>query len=84
MHPDDEIARHFRLVPTQLAALRKLRLRTLGDLLYHFPVRYESAGADGQARTLIPKTKVTLIGTLSKLEAKKTLEEPSDRDRGSF
>jgi ATP-dependent DNA helicase RecG len=84
MHPDDEIARHFRLVPTQLAALRKLRLRTLGDLLYHFPVRYESAGADGQARTLIPKTKVTLIGTLSKLEAKKLWKSRRTATEGRF
>jgi ATP-dependent DNA helicase RecG len=84
MHPDDEIARHFRLVPTQLTALRKLRLRTLGDLLYHFPVRYESAGADGQARTLIPKTKVTLIGTLSKLEAKKLWKSRRTATEGRF
>lgn len=84
MHPDDEIARHFRLVPTQAAALRKLRLRTLGDLLYHFPVRYESAGADGQTRTLVPKTKVTLIGTLTKLTAKKLWKSRRTATEGRF
>ena len=65
------IAKYFRLVPAQLAALRRLGITTIGDLLYHFPARYETAGADARAIGLVPGKKVTLYGTLSKLKAKK-------------
>lgn len=84
MHPGDPIARHFRLVPTQVAALSRLKLETIGDLLYHFPARYEEAGSEGTARTLVPKTKVTLIGTLTKLEAKKLWKSRRTATEGYF
>lgn len=71
MHPDDHIAKHFRLVPTQSAALRRLGLSTIKGLLYHFPARYEAQGIEGRAKELIPGSKVTLYGTLSKLKAKR-------------
>ncbi|MDP3965885.1 MAG: ATP-dependent DNA helicase RecG [bacterium] len=71
MRENDLIARHFRLTPVQTAALRKLGLITIRDLLYHFPARYEAQGSDASARELVPGTKVTLYGTLSKLKAKK-------------
>lgn len=84
MRPGDPIAARFRLVPAQAAALRKLGLRTLRDLLYHLPQRYEQAGADGNTRTLVPKTKVTLIGTLSKLESKKLWKSRRTATEGVF
>ena len=71
MHPENLLANHFRLVPMQLAALRRLELLTVSDLLYHFPSRYEIQGQDAQAVGLKPGIKVTLYGTLSKLKAKK-------------
>ena len=71
MRENDSIAKHFRLAHAQTAALRKLGLITIRDLLYHFPSRYEAQGSDASARELAPGTKVTLYGTLSKLKAKK-------------
>src|SRR3989344_5119919 len=71
MHPDDFLAKHFRLMAPQLSALRRLGILTVRDLLYHFPSRHERAGASTSTTTLIPGTKVTLIGSLSKLQAKK-------------
>jgi ATP-dependent DNA helicase RecG len=71
MHPGDPITKHFRLMAPQVSALRRLGIATVRDLLYHFPARHERAGASASTTTLIPGTKVTLIGTLSKLEAKK-------------
>ncbi|MDO8522263.1 MAG: ATP-dependent DNA helicase RecG [bacterium] len=71
MSPEDPMAKHFRLIHAQTTALRKLGLVTIRDLLYHFPARYEAQGSDASTRELIPGTKVTMYGTLSKLKAKK-------------
>src|SRR3989344_9019413 len=71
MHPDDFLAKHFRLMAPRLSALRRLGILTVRDLLSHFPSRHERAGASTSTTTLIPGTKVTLIGSLSKLQAKK-------------
>lgn len=84
MHPGDDIARHFRLTALQVSALKRLRLRTIEDLLYHFPTRYEEAGSETSARALVPKSKVTLIGTLSKLEAKKLWKSRRAATEGWF
>ena len=71
MSPEDPIAKHFRLAHAQAAALRKLGLATIRELLYHFPARYEAQGSESSTRELVAGTKVTLYGTLSKLKAKK-------------
>lgn len=84
MLPSDEISKHFRLVPAQAAALRRLRLRTIRDLLYYFPSRYDEAGRESRADTLTPGTKVTLIGTLSKLKAKKLWKSRRAATEGWF
>ena len=84
MGPDDELPKHFRLIATQASALRRLEIRTIRDLLYHFPARYERAGASGTTTTLVPGTKVTLIGTLGKLEAKKLWKSRRPATQGVF
>ena len=44
MDAGDLIEKYFtRLKPEQKRALRKLGIRTIRDLLYHFPARYERA-----------------------------------------
>ncbi len=84
MNPEDLITRHARLVPAQAAALRKLKLATIRDLLYHFPARYETAGGESNAAHLVPGTKVTLIGTLSRLAAKKLWKSRRNATEGWF
>ena len=84
MRPEDPIVKHFRLVPTQQVALRKLKLNSIEDLLYHFPVRYEHAGGEGRVHALVPKTKVSLIGMFSKLEAKKLWKSRRTATEGWF
>ena len=71
MHLGDNLDGHFRLIDAQKAALRKLGIRTLRDLLYHFPARYEQAGGEAQIAGAASGQEVTLVGTLEKLEAKK-------------
>src|SRR3989338_6664312 len=84
MKPGDPIERHFRLTSIQKAALRKLGLATIEDLLYHFPARYERAGSEESTAHLIPGSKVTLIGTLSKLKARKLWKSRRNITEGWF
>lgn len=63
---------HLRLQEKQKKALEKLRIKTVEDLLYHFPSRYNTVSEDTASIANISKgDKVILYGTLSKLEAKK-------------
>ena len=84
MNPDEPIAKHFRLNAIHTSALRHLGLVTIRDLLYHFPARYEVAGEEGSAANLVPGTKVTLIGVLSKLKAKKLWKSRRTATEGWF
>src|SRR3990167_701620 len=72
MSPDDPLSKHFRLTPVQLRALKKLGLGTVRDLLYHFPVRYDQAGADSNITGLVAGESVTIFGTISKLDTRKS------------
>lgn len=73
MRPEDPIEKHFtRLKTDQKRALTKLGIKTIRDLLYHFPARYESAGATGTAAGVTPGTEVTLYGTVRKPDVRKT------------
>src|SRR3989338_5989226 len=40
MTPNDPVHEQFRLVKQQAAALKNLGIRTVCDLLFHFPARY--------------------------------------------
>ncbi len=73
MHGDDPIEHHFpRLRPDQKKALAKLGIRTLRDLLYHLPSRYEAAGSLGAIAGVSAGAEVTLIGTVRKPDIRKT------------
>ena len=73
MNPSDPISKHFtRLKPDQKRALTKLGVRTIRDLLYHFPARYEAAGPTGTVTNVAPGADVTLYGTIRKPEMRKT------------
>jgi ATP-dependent DNA helicase RecG len=68
MSPHDELTKHFRLRAQQKAALEKLGIVTLQDLLFHFPNRYEDVGAAYHIADIIPNETVTVYGELSNLE----------------
>src|SRR3989338_9448682 len=84
MTPSDRIEKHFRLTPFQIAALKRLGLSTIRDLLYHFPSRYEEAGVEGQAGHLSRGSKVTLVGVLSDLKARKLWKSKRNVTEGWF
>ena len=84
MQPQDPIETHFRLIPAQKTALKRLGVGTIADLLYHFPTRYEQAGVETNSRELVPGAKVTLFGTLSGLKAKKLWKSRRNITEGWF
>ncbi|MBC7836815.1 ATP-dependent DNA helicase RecG [Acetobacteraceae bacterium] len=57
---------------TQKAALSRLGVHTVQDLLFHFPFRYDVGGSESTIAGLEPGQEVTIIGTLEKLETKKS------------
>lgn len=65
------IEKAFRINDLQHKALSRLQLKTVGDLLYHFPTRYSDMSSLSNIDTAEAGTLVTLYGKLSKLELKK-------------
>lgn len=73
MITNEPIEKHFtRLKPDQKRALHKLGIRTVRDLLYHFPARYENAGPTGTIVGVSAGTEVTLYGTVRKPDIRRT------------
>ncbi len=72
MQLNDQLTVHFRLVEGQRQALSKLGLKTVRDLLFYFPTRYEQAGGEASVAGLVLGQEATLVGTLEKLETKKS------------
>ncbi len=68
----DPLIEHFRLSDAHISALRKLGVHSVRDLLYHFPSRYEAAGGEAAVAGLTAGAEATLVGTLEKLETKKS------------
>jgi ATP-dependent DNA helicase RecG len=66
------ISELFRLTDTQKSALARLGIKTARDLLYHFPFRYEHAGSEAAIEGLVPGMEAVLVGTLEKMETKKS------------
>lgn len=72
MRAEDLLTKHFtRLKPDQKAALGRLGIETIRDLLYHFPARYEAAGPTGTVANVAAGTDVTLYGTIRKPDTRK-------------
>ena len=73
MFPQDPLEKHFtRLRPEQKRALGKLGIRTIRDLLYHFPSRYERSGPRGTIAGVASGAQVVLYGTIKKPETRKS------------
>ena len=72
MRPADTLTDHLRLMESQKAALRKLKIETVRDLLFHLPFRYEESGQEAAIAGLVPGAEATILGTLEKLQTKKS------------
>ncbi len=84
MKPTDSVTDAFRINDFQKKALKKLGIKTVEDLLYHFPVRY---GTLGEGTTIIEagaNANVTLYGTVGKIVAKKAWKSKRPMAQGSL
>lgn len=64
----------FRLSPFQKKALAKMQLKTVDDLLHHFPTRYGEAGLVKAIEFLKPQENAVVFGKISKLKTAKTFK----------
>ncbi len=72
MHLTDPLTTHFRLAETQRSAMAKLGVMTVRELLFHFPFRYDTGGAESSIAGLVAGMDATIVGTIEKLETKKS------------
>jgi ATP-dependent DNA helicase RecG len=84
MDPDSPLEELTRLTEAQKAGLKKLRIRTIRDLLYHFPVRYESSADMRTVSEAGGDEEATLYGKFSKLEMKKSWKTKVPMAEGVF
>lgn len=71
MHPADPIQKHFRITAGQIRALKKLGLETIGDLLFHFPARYDTETTVKTVTDVAARETVTLYGRVHGLKTRK-------------
>lgn len=68
MQPHSPIEVIFRLNDSQKRALQKLGIKTVEDLLYHFPSRYGDIAEVRQIANLVTGENATVFGRIEKLE----------------
>ena len=88
MKPTDPLKLHFRtLDPTQLAALKRLGITTVEDLLYHFPARYgdtsetRSIAHLGKGDDAVVFGRITGLKTSKGFKSKIPMSEATIEDR---
>ncbi len=67
----DLIEKHFRLQDSQKKALKKIGLKTIADLLYHFPTRYGDTSEMKNIGSLISGETAVIFGRVSGLKTGK-------------
>ena len=72
MSPDTKLVEIFRILPAQEKALQKLGIKTVKDLLYHFPTRYGDAAQVTNIADLRKGDTSVVFGQISGLQIKKT------------
>lgn len=68
---DNQISELFRLTPIQKDAAKKLRLKTVRDLLYYFPSRYGDTASATNIASLQKGDKAVVFGKINDLETAK-------------
>src|SRR3989344_5395304 len=71
MELSDRLEEKFRIDVNQKKALNRLKLFTVHDLLFHFPVRYSDISTVKKIAELVPGEVATVYGKVSKLKTKK-------------
>jgi ATP-dependent DNA helicase RecG len=69
---NDVVESLFRLTDTQKKALKRLRIETVEDLLYHFPAKYGESYDPTKIDQLDARAKVTVFGEITNIKTGKT------------
>ena len=72
MHSQDTLSTHFRLDENHKSALKKLRIHTVSDLLYHLPTRYEDISQIQSVGGLVVGSDAVVYGKVGGLKTRKT------------
>lgn len=72
MSPETPIEQTGRLSPPQKKALDRLGIKTVKDLVYHFPTRYGSTAEARRISDLVAGEETAIFGTVKKIETKKS------------
>lgn len=75
LSPDSPLTDHFRLVPYQLSALKKLGIATLSDLLHHMPSRYGDTASIENISALKAGATAVVYGKISDLKTGKAFRK---------
>ncbi|MDO8470985.1 MAG: ATP-dependent DNA helicase RecG [bacterium] len=68
MSPDKKLVEIFRILPAQEKALQTLGIRTVKDLLYHFPTRYGDMAQVTNVANLHKSDNAVIFGRISGLK----------------
>ncbi len=71
MDPLSPIEKEIRVLTPHLKALHKLGIRTIEDMLYHFPVRYGDTAEIKNIQSLVPGEDAVIFGRISGLKTSK-------------
>lgn len=74
MNFSDPLSNHLRIPKKQFAALKRLKLETVKDLLYYAPIRHTHVSNTTTINNAIVGGEVTLSGRLSNLKIGKTFK----------
>ena len=75
MSPDTKLVEIFRILPAQEKALQKLGIKTVKDLLYHFPARYGDAAQVTNIADLRKGDTSVVFGRISGLKTSKAFRK---------
>lgn len=71
MDPLSPIEKEIRVLTPHLKALHKLGIKTVEDMMYHFPVRYGDTAEIKNIQSLIPGEDAVVFGRISGLKTSK-------------
>ncbi len=74
MKLEDQLTEKLRILEGQKLALKKLSIKTVEDLLYHFPVRYGDTSQKRNIASLSEGESATIFGKISGLKTSKSFK----------
>lgn len=84
MNLRNEIGNEFRIDENHKKALERLRLKTIEDLLYHFPNRYGDTDKISSIESLTQGEDVTIYGRIRNLKTGKTFTSKMSQATGTL